>query len=180
MQVQSIKSHIQEYFAQFSTQKITAIALNVIGAISLAAAAILAPVAMPITTVLIIGGASIFAAGFFLNFFTNAKEKNESAKGLWGNDGKKLEVALPFDDVPTELNGAEFTEDHKIKIIWNVSEERIVDFSEIPSMIKLIDTNTRFIYEKVAPSEWLKQFSNIVVVGHNVNKENAYVELSFS
>lgn len=187
MQVQSIQtfqSRIQDYIAQLGPKKVTAIALNVIGAIALAASAILAPIATTVTTALLIGGASLFVTGFFLNFFTHV-ESHEAAKGYWSTDtkdveiGKSLDIVLRFGGKPEDMS-ASFNADHKIVINWNETQERVIEFNEIPLMINLVDKNSQFFYEKVSPEEWLKNFKKVEVVGFTINKDTTRIQLAFA
>lgn len=184
MQVQPIQSKVQEFLTQLGPKKITAIALNIIGAIALAAAAILAPVATPLTTALLIGGAAVFVSGFFLNFFTHV-EKHEVAKGFWSNEvkdieiGKSLDIVLRFDGKPLDMS-ASFNEEHKIVITWNETFEKVVEYNEIPPMIELVDNGSKYVYEKISPLEWLQKFKNIDVIGFTKNRETTNVQLVFS
>lgn len=179
MQIQPIQTKVQEFLTQLGPKKITAIALSIIGAIALAASAILAPVATPLTSALLIGGAAVFVSGFFLNFFTHVKNFHESAKGFWSDEGKGLDIVLNFGGKPLDM-WAKLSDDHKIVITWNDNQEKVVEFSEIPSMIDLIDNGTQYVYEKITASEWLQQFKNAEVVGFSKKGETTLVKLAFS
>lgn len=178
MFVQAIQSKAHNIISEFKPQKIVAVALTVLGAASLIAASLLAPVATPLTTALLIGGASVFVAGFFLNFFTAIEQVREPAKGIWTNEGRDLDVALSFGADPFDMK-ASFTDDHKVKITWNDSLERIIEFNEIPAMITLVDKNSRFVYEKTLAADWLKSFTKVAVRGFENNHDTTRVALSF-
>ncbi|MFN4173593.1 MAG: hypothetical protein ACK4HV_00610 [Parachlamydiaceae bacterium] len=179
MQIQPIQTQVQDYFVQLGPKKITAIALSVLGAVSLAASAFLAPIATPLTSALLIAGAAIFVTGFFLNFFTKENNPHSFAKGFWSNEGKELDIVLNFGGKPLDMT-ASLNSEHKIVVTWNDTQEKIIDFNEIPSMIDLIDNGTNYVYEKISPAEWLKQFASVEVKGFSKKGDTTRVQFAFN